>query len=83
MPASAGVYSPFYPGFPVSQLKETLNTAVRLGLGRASTSRAASAFTVEARPMHLKAGVDAGRFNSLVDDLDAEAFLAKTQTGRR
>lgn len=63
--------------------KETLNTAVRLGLGRASTSGATSTFTVEARPMLLKAGVDAGRFNSLLDELDAEAFLAKTRTRAR
>ncbi len=63
--------------------KETLNTAVRLGLGRAPMSRPAAPFTVEARPMHLKAGLDAGRFNSLSDELDAEAFLATVQAGMR
>jgi hypothetical protein len=36
-------------------------------------------FTIEARPMRLKAGVDAGRLNALPDDLDAEAFLGKNR----
>jgi len=48
--------------------KETLNTAVRMGLGQRPDSRASRAFTIEARPMQLKAGVDAVRFNSLLDD---------------
>jgi hypothetical protein len=58
--------------------KETLNAAVRMGLGRISESRAPRSFTVEARPMHLKAGVDSGRLNSLLDDLEAGTFPAKT-----
>jgi hypothetical protein len=57
--------------------KETLNAAVRSGLGRVTASSGDQEFTIEARPMRIKAGVDAGRFNSLLDDLDAEAFLEK------
>jgi len=60
--------------------KETLNAAVRSGLGRVMDSSADREFTIEARPMRIKAGVDAGRFNSLLDDLDAEAFLEKNRS---
>ncbi len=63
--------------------KDTLNAAVRMGLGRISENRAPKSFIIEARPMHLKAGVDAGRLNSLLDDLEAENFLAKTHTAGR
>ncbi len=63
--------------------KDTLNTAVRMSLGQRPDTRAARAFTIEARPMQLKVGVDAGRFNALLDDLDADAFLAKARPSVR
>lgn len=64
--------------------KETLNDAVRLGLARVSGSPdAGEDFIVEARPMQLKAGVDAGRLNSLVDDLEAEAFIERAAVETR
>ena len=63
--------------------KATLNAAVRMGLGRDSESSENREFALEARPMGLKAGVDAGRFNALLDDLNADAFRDKTRTGRR
>jgi len=62
--------------------KETLNAAVRSGLGRGTASSEDRDFTIEARPMQIKAGVDAGRFNSLLDDLDAEAFLVKNRSDK-
>jgi hypothetical protein len=60
--------------------KETLNAAVRSSLGRETDSSENREFTIEARPMQLKAGVDAGRLNSLLDDLDADAFIEKTRS---
>ena len=35
-------------------------------------------FVVASRPMGLRPGYDAGRLNSLADDLEADAFLALT-----
>ncbi|MCU0751585.1 MAG: hypothetical protein MUF86_08885 [Akkermansiaceae bacterium] len=60
--------------------KETLNPTVRSGLGRLAASSEDQDFIIEARPMQIKAGVDAGRFNSLLDDMDADAFLEKNRS---
>ncbi len=57
--------------------KETLNAAVRSSLGRVTDTSENREFTIEARPMRIKAGVDAGRLNALLDDLDADAFIEK------
>jgi hypothetical protein len=57
--------------------KETLNDAVRMGLGRAHESTAPKDFVIEAKPMGLRAGIDGGKLNTLLDDLEAEAFLSK------
>jgi len=60
--------------------KETLNAAVRSSLGRATESTEDREFTIDARPMQLKAGVDGGRLNALLDDLDVDAFIEKNQS---
>ena len=60
--------------------KETLNAAVRSSLGRVTDSSGDREFTIEARPMQLKAGVDAGHLNALLDDLDADAFIEKNRS---
>ena len=57
--------------------KETLNDAVRLGLGRANEPTAQRDFVIEAKPMGLRAGIDGGKLNTLLDDLEAEKFLSK------
>ncbi len=57
--------------------KETLNDAVRMGLGRVHEPTASQDFVIEAKPMGLKAGIDGGKLNSLLDDLEAEAFVSK------
>ncbi len=57
--------------------KETLNDAVRLGLGRANEPTAQRDFVIEAKPMGLRAGIDGGKLNTLLDDLEAETFLSK------
>ena len=59
--------------------KETLNAAVRSSLGRVPDASEDREFTVEARPMQLRAGVDAGRLNALLDDLEADAFIEKSR----
>ena len=60
--------------------KETLNAAVRLGLRRTIESPATQPFTIEARPLGLKAGVDDRRCGALLDELDADAFIAKARS---
>ena len=60
--------------------KETLNAAVRSSLGRVTDSTEDREFTIDARPMQLKAGVDGGRLNALLDELDADAFIEKNQS---
>lgn len=59
--------------------KETLNAAVRSGLGRVSEVSSAQEFTIDARPMQMKTGIDASRLNSLLDEMDTEAFVEKAR----
>jgi len=57
--------------------KETLNDAVRLGLSRVNEPTAPKDFVIDAKPMGLRAGIDGGKLNTLLDDLEAETFLSK------
>ena len=50
--------------------KQALNAAVRAGLGGKSVTARATRFTVKARPLGLRSGIDPGSFNKLADDLD-------------
>ena len=59
--------------------KEVLNQAILKGLANESLSPDEEPFVVASRPMGLRPGYDAGRLNSLADDLEAEAFLALTK----
>ena len=63
-----------------SSFKETLNTAIRNGLGRASSKVERAPFTINARPLGLRPGLDPTGFNKLADDLEADAL---PQEGRR
>lgn len=58
--------------------KETLNAAVRSGLRSNTVPPEKREFHLDVRPMGLKAGVDAGQLNSILDDLDADVFVAKS-----
>lgn len=58
--------------------KETLNTAVRLGLARSDDAKSSAPFVIDARPMALRAGVDPIHLNSLLDDMDTEGFTGKS-----
>lgn len=57
--------------------KETLNAAVRAGLGGKPVKTKAPKFTINARPLGLRSGIDPAGFNKLADDLEVDAFLEK------
>lgn len=57
--------------------KETLNAAVRAGLGGQSVTAGATKFIIKARPLGLRSGIDPASFNKLADDLEVDAFLEK------
>lgn len=59
--------------------KETLNTAIRAGLGRQPASRSRAPFVVKARPMGLRPGLDPAGLNQLADELEVEAFRAQAR----
>jgi hypothetical protein len=60
--------------------KEALNQAIRAGLSQATNLRDETPFVVRARRMGLRAGLDAGRLNQIVDELEAEAFDELSRT---
>lgn len=60
--------------------KETLNAAIRAGLGEKITRAASLPFVVKARPLGMRAGLDPARFNQLADDLEVDALLEKAQS---
>jgi len=57
--------------------KETLNGALRAGLGWKPAQSKRSAFVVRARSLRLRAGLDPAGFKKPADDLEVDAFLAK------
>lgn len=59
--------------------KETLNAAIRNGLGAKPARNKAKRFVVKARPMSLRAGIDPAGLNKLADALEEEAFLEQTR----
>jgi hypothetical protein len=58
--------------------KQVLNDAVRAGLRPSSTVRR-KRFSVKARPMGLRPGIDPTRLTELADELEIEAFLEATR----
>ena len=63
--------------------KETLNAALRAGLGGKPAQSKRSAFVVRARTMGLRAGLDPAGFNKLADDFEVDVLLAKNLRGKR
>ena len=63
--------------------KQTLNAALRAGLGGKPAQSKRSAFVVRARSLGLRAGLDPAGFNKLADGLEVDAFLAKNPRGKR
>lgn len=56
--------------------KRVLNEAIRSGLSHGLQPKS-KPFTLQARPMGLRAGIDPGSFNRLADELEADAILEK------
>ena len=63
--------------------KQTLNAAVRAGLGATSVAPEATQFVVKARPLGLRAGSDPASFNKLADDLEVDAVLDKSRRAKK
>ncbi len=61
--------------------KETLNDAIRSGLGAKPASGRRPRFVIEARPMGLRPGIDPASLNKLADELEVEGILAKNRRG--
>ena len=65
-----------------SSFKQTLNAAIRAGLGQQSVRAATRPFVVKARPLGLRAGLDPSGFNRAADDLEVDAVLEKIGSGQ-
>ncbi len=55
--------------------KETLNAAVRAGLGGQPVTPGARKFIIKARPLGLRSGIDPAGLNKVADDLEIGAFV--------
>ena len=65
-------------------LKEVVNNALRRGLGgEPPLRRRKRRFRVVARSFGFKPGVDTGKLNQLVDELELQEFAAKGRKRRR
>jgi hypothetical protein len=64
-----------------SGFKQTLNAAIRAGLGQQTARAANRPFVVKARPLGLRAGLDPAGFNKAADDLEVDAVLEKSGRG--
>jgi hypothetical protein len=63
--------------------KETLNRALRDGLTRRSPVPRRTRFVLRARPMGLREGLDPTALNKLADELEVDAFTARTGGSNR
>jgi hypothetical protein len=59
--------------------KETLNAALRAGLGRKTAGTTRAPFIVKAPPMGLRPGLDPTGLNKLANAPEVDAFLAHTR----
>jgi hypothetical protein len=62
-----------------SSFKQTLNTAIRAGLGQTTARAANRPFVLKARSLGLRPGLDPAGFNKLADDLEVDAVLQTSQ----
>lgn len=63
--------------------KQTLNEAIRAGLGAKSPTKSRPRFIVKARPMGLRLGIDPTSMNKLADELEVAAVVTKGHGGWR
>jgi hypothetical protein len=59
--------------------KQTLNAAIRAGLGPKTKRTRHAPLIIDARPMGLRPGLDPAGLNKLADELEVGAFVAKAQ----
>ena len=59
--------------------KQVLNDAVRAGLRASSATVRRKRFSVKARPMGLRPGLDPTKLAELADELEIETFLEPTR----
>ena len=60
--------------------KQTLNAAIRAGLGRKTARTTNRPVVIKARPLGLRPGLDPAGFNRMADDLEMDAVLEKRRT---
>jgi hypothetical protein len=63
--------------------KQTLNDAIRSGLGAKPLSKNRVRFVVKARPMGLRPGIDPAGLNKLADELEVDSIAHKSSRGTR
>ena len=61
--------------------KETLNDAIRAGLGAKLPSKNRPRFVIKARSMGLRPGIDPTGLNKLADDLEVDEIVSKNHRG--
>lgn len=61
-----------------STFKQTLNDALRRGLGGINGTKPVERFRLHAKPMGLRTGLDPTRIRDIDDDLEIEQFRRKT-----
>lgn len=59
--------------------QQALNEVIRRGLTAPARQRAQPRYTLEPHPSGLRPGVDQGKLNQLVDQLEVDEFIAKAQ----
>jgi hypothetical protein len=59
--------------------KETLNDAIRTGLGAKPLPKNRPRFAIKARPMGLRPGIDPAGLNKLADDLETDGIAGKVR----
>jgi hypothetical protein len=59
--------------------KQALNDLIRRGLRSSTRQDAVTRYTVEPHSGGFRPGIDPGKLNRLVDELEVEDFIAKTR----
>jgi hypothetical protein len=59
--------------------KQTLNDLIRRGLSSPARVEPQNRFTVQLHDSEFRPGIDPGKLNQLVDQLEVEDFIAKAQ----
>lgn len=59
--------------------KQALNEVLRRGLSSPARQDAQTRYTLQPHPSGFRPGIDQGKLNQLVDQLEVEDFIAKAQ----